>query len=210
MLFHAPLLPGSGLEPDPNLSPPLGLPLPILRLARRGWAASPGSGAALCEFPTAAAAETLPVLPGIPLRMPARLGEARRFTLWRFSMEMYLFFTWSGITRSTKSLLWSLGTSESPSCFSNTSLNPSWVNARTVTTRQSTQSIQVNLGSILLCRGSSCLRGRDGRGISRGCSRQRCGGRLPERDGGPPHRGFIASLVPLAQQIPQVGTKQRT
>lgn len=80
MLLHTALLPSSGLEPDPNLTPAVGLPLPVLRPAGRAWAASPVSGTALCEFPTATA-EMLPALPGIPLRMPARLGKARRFTL---------------------------------------------------------------------------------------------------------------------------------
>lgn len=153
--------------PAQNLVPSVGLPLPILQPAKQARAACPGSSTELCVFPTATA-ETLPALPGIPLRMPARLGKARRFTLCRFSMERYLFFMWSGITRSAKSLLWTLGTSERPSCFSNTSLNPSWINAWTVTTRQSTQSIRANLTSILFCWWSRRLPSRDKGGISLG------------------------------------------
>lgn len=59
---------------------------------------------------------SLPALPGIPLRMPARLGRDLRLLLWCiFSMDRYLFLICDGITRFSKSLLWILGTSSNPS-----------------------------------------------------------------------------------------------
>ena len=65
---------------------------------------------------------SLPRLPGIPLRMPARLGRDLRLLLWCiFSMDMYLFFICAGITRFSKSLLWILGISSMPSFFSSAS-----------------------------------------------------------------------------------------
>lgn len=57
-----------------------------------------------------------PALPGIPLRMPAKLGRDLRLLLWCiFSMDKYLFLTCDGMTRFSKSLLRIFGTSSNPS-----------------------------------------------------------------------------------------------
>lgn len=64
----------------------------------------------------------LPALPGIPLRMPARLGRDLRLLLWCiFSMVKYLFLICAGITRFSKSLLWMSGISSKPSFLSKAS-----------------------------------------------------------------------------------------
>lgn len=85
----------------------------------------------------------LPAFPGMPLRIPARLGSARRrLLLCSFSMDRYLFFMCAGMTRLSKSLFWILGTSLSPSFCSIASFMSSWLKPSTMKTRSAKQRAQ--------------------------------------------------------------------
>ncbi|KAJ7989140.1 hypothetical protein DPEC_G00316430 [Dallia pectoralis] len=69
----------------------------------------------------------LPELPGMPLRIPARLGKERRLlSCCCFSRDRYLFRMWLGTTRFSKSLFWILGSSFSPSVRSMASSRSPW------------------------------------------------------------------------------------
>ena len=78
----------------------------------------------------------------MPLNIPARLGRARRrLLLCSFSMDRYLFLMCAGMTRFSRSRLWILGTSPSPSFCSIASFMSSWLKPSTMT-KSATQRAQ--------------------------------------------------------------------
>lgn len=92
---------------------------------------------------------SIPALPGIPLRMPAKLGRDLRLRLWCiFSIDMYLFLICAGTTRFSKSLLWILGISSKPSFCSSASFI-SWCVKASARPKRAAQRTQARRKSMM-------------------------------------------------------------
>lgn len=92
----------------------------------------------------------LPAFPGIPLRIPAKLGrDLRRLSWCSFSIDRYLFLMCAGITRFSKSLLWIFGTSSSPSFWSRVSFMSLCVKALDTVNKAAAHKTQARRKSII-------------------------------------------------------------
>lgn len=105
----------------------------------------------------------LPAFPGIPLRIPAKLGrDLRRLSWCSFSIDRYLFLMCAGITRLSKSLLWIFGTSSSPSFWSSASFMSLCVKALETVNKAAAHKTQARRKSIInLPKGCLVQQGED-------------------------------------------------